>query len=272
MEKIKVDGMSLAYRELGLGPTVLLLHGWPTSSYLWRNVMPAIAHNNRVVALDLPGFGESDKPVDVRYTFGFFCQAIDGLLAELGVERIAIAGHDFGGPVALRWALDHPAHITGVALLNTLVYPEFPDAIVDFVTRLRDPQARAQLTSQQGLARELRRGVIDETVFTHDLVAAMVAPFADDDSRLALANAGIGLERKGFVDLAGRLPELHTPLRVIYGVQDRFLPDITETVARVQRDVPHAEVTALPYCGHFLQEEAPHEVGEMLAGFFSTLT
>jgi haloalkane dehalogenase len=270
VEKIKVNGLTVAYRELGSGPAVLLLHGWPTSSYLWRGAMPPIARGNRVIAVDLPGFGESDKPVDVRYSFGLFSGVIDGVLAELGVERAGLAGHDLGGPVALRWALDNPDRVAGLALLNTLVYPEFSDAVVEFVAALRDPEGRARATGREGLAALMRLGVADPSVVTDELIAAVVAPFGTEESRTALANAGIGLERRGFVDLGERLHGLRAPLRVIYGERDRLLPDVAQTMERVRRDVPHAEVTALPECGHFLLEEAPERVGALLAGFFAT--
>src|SRR5262245_8614704 len=123
------DGLTLGYRELGSGPAVLLLHGWPTSSFLWRGVMPAIARANRVVALDMPGFGASDKPLGVRYDFELFERAVDGLLAALGVERVGVAGHDLGGPIALDWAIRNPERVTSIALLNTLVYPDFDPSV-----------------------------------------------------------------------------------------------------------------------------------------------
>ena len=115
----------------------------------------------------------------------------------------------------------------------------------------------------------MRLGVADEGVLTDEAIEGVVAPFATEDSRLALAKAGIELETDGFAEIARRLPSLEAPLRVVYGEQDRILPDIAETVARIQRDVPHAEVTALPHFGHFLQEEAGPEVGELLAPFFA---
>ncbi len=83
----QLDGLRLAYRDLGEGPAVLLLHGWPTSSFLWRNVMVPIARANRVVAPDLPGFGASDKPLGIRYTFDFFSRALDLLLEHLRIEE-----------------------------------------------------------------------------------------------------------------------------------------------------------------------------------------
>src|SRR5688572_4222979 len=86
VEKLEAGGLTLAYRELGSGPPVLLLHGWPMSSFLWRDVMPPIARQNRVIALDLPGFGGSDKPLGVAYDFELFERAIDAFLGALEVD------------------------------------------------------------------------------------------------------------------------------------------------------------------------------------------
>jgi pimeloyl-ACP methyl ester carboxylesterase len=125
LEKLEAGGLTLAYRELGSGSPVLLLHGWPTSSFLWRDVMPPIGAHNRVLALDLPGFGGSDKPLGVRYDFELFERAIDDFLAALDIDEVAIGVHDLGGPIGLHWALHRTERVTRVALLNTLVYPEF---------------------------------------------------------------------------------------------------------------------------------------------------
>src|SRR5829696_1076376 len=102
---VEVDGLTLSYREAGQGDAVLLLHGWPTSSFLYRDVMAPIARDNRVLALDLPGFGASSKPVDARYGFEFFANAIDGFLDAVGVDEVGLAGHDLGGPIAVDWML-----------------------------------------------------------------------------------------------------------------------------------------------------------------------
>jgi pimeloyl-ACP methyl ester carboxylesterase len=269
VETIKLDnGLTIAYREAGTqhpGPAVLLLHGWPTSSYLWRNVMPPIAQHHRVVAVDLPGFGGSDKPTDVRYSFGFFTEAIDGLIDRLGLGRIVPVGHDIGGPIALRWALDHPGRTAGLGLLNTLVYPEFSEAVREFVADLNDPVRRERLTSPEGLTEIMRAGVADPAGLPDETIAAVLAPFAAADARTALANAGLGLEYRGFVDLGKRLPELRTPLFIVYGGQDQILPDVPETMARIQRDVPGATVAAVPHGGHFVMEDDPATVGRTLA-------
>jgi pimeloyl-ACP methyl ester carboxylesterase len=275
VETIKLDsGLTIAYREAGrqhAGAAVLLLHGWPTSSYLWRDVMPAIAGHRRVVAVDLPGFGGSDKPTDVRYSFGFFAEAIDGVADRLGLGRVIPVGHDLGGPIALRWALDHPGRTAGLGLLNTLVYPEFSESVRQFVADLNDPVRRDRLTSPEGLTELMRSGMADPARLSGATIAEVLAPFGPAGARTALADAALGLEHGGFVDLARRIPELRIPLFIVYGVQDRVLPDVAETMRRVQRDVPGATVTALPDAGHFVMEDDAETVGRRLAEFVAGL-
>lgn len=268
VRRIEAAGRTLGYRELGTGPAVLLLHGWPTSSSLWRGVMPAIARTHRVVAIDLPGFGASDKPAAGRYDFADFETAIDALLERLGIDRVALAAHDLGGPVAVHWALGRPGRVTALALLNTLLYPDFSPEVLRFVQTLSTPGPREEATSPEGLAEIMRLGVADPAHLPDDVLAEVLAPFATADDRLALARAGIGLSPRGFAAIAAGLSTLDLPVRVVYGERDRVLPDVAETFARLAKDVPAAAVTALEHCGHFVQEDDPGRVGELLADFF----
>jgi pimeloyl-ACP methyl ester carboxylesterase len=270
MKTVQVDGLRLGYRELGEGPPVLLLHGWPTSSFLWREVMGPIARTSRVVALDLPGFGTSDKPLGIRYSFGFFGRSLDLFLAELGIDQLGLAVHDLGGPVGLHWALDRPGRLTKLALLNTLVYPEFSQAVKKFVQACSTPDLWEQITSPAGLESIMRDGFADPANLRAEVLAAVKEPFRTAEARRALADAAIGLERKGFVQIARQLPSLRAPVRIVYGARDQLLPDVAETMARVKADLPQADLTALPDRGHFVQEEAPEEVGELLARFFAS--
>lgn len=270
LEKAEIEGLEIAYRDEGEGEPVLLLHGWPTSSFLWREVIPPIAERNRVIAPDLPGFGASSKPLDRPYDFELFESVLDGLLAELGIEETGLAVHDIGGPIGVRWAIGRPGEVTKLALLNTLLYPDFHPSVAEFVTALSTPEKRDELTSPEGLEAVLRLGLADDSHVTEEALAGIRAPFGDRESRLALANAGIQLSPNGFAEIAAGLPSLDIPVRAIYGEGDRILPDIAETMRRVADDVPGgAEVISLPDCGHFCQEEAPGEVGELLAEFFA---
>lgn len=267
LQPLDAAGLRLAYRQAGEGPAVLLLHGWPTSSYLWRSAMGPLAQHHRVVALDLPGFGASAKPVDVRYDFAFFDRVFDEALDALEIDSVSLVVHDFGGPVGLHWAMGRPQRVRSLALLNTLVYPELCDETVEFARTLLDPKRRETLTSDEALIDLMRDGVADPARMTDEVLAAVTAPFQTPDDRLALALVGCGLRRRGLADIARWLPTVSVPVRVIYGEQDRLLPDVAQTMARVAADVPHADVTVLPDCGHFLQEDAPDRVGRLLADF-----
>jgi pimeloyl-ACP methyl ester carboxylesterase len=275
LQTAEVGDTRVNYVELGPPPgeqdpqAIVFVHGLSGCWQNWLEQLPHFAREHRVIALDLPGFGESPKPVDAPYDFEFFEDAIDAFLAEQGIDRLGIAVHDVGGPIGVHWALHRPDRVTHIALLNTLIYPEFSEAVLQFIEACTNPAIREQLTSPPGLEAAMRLGVADESKLSDEVFAAVSAPFQSEDDRLALAAAGVGLQPEGFADIAARLPSVAVPFRVIYGEQDRILPDIAETAARVKRDVPHAEITALPGCGHFLQEEEPAEIGQLLADFFA---
>jgi haloalkane dehalogenase len=237
---------------------------------LWRNIAPRIADRNQVIALDLPGFGQSDKPLDVSYSFRFYSEILDGFLAALNIEAVGLAVHDLGGPVGLHWACHHPERVSKLALLNTLVYPKMSWAVVVFVAACRIPGIRSLLAGPSGLRFGMKVGIHDPDKVTQEILDGVLAPFVTREARAALLKAGSGLHPSGFKDIARLLPSLTMPVRIVYGENDRILPDVAETMRHVARDLPQAQVTSLADCGHFLQEEKPDEIGEILADFFST--
>lgn len=267
---VRVEGLRLHYLGGGSGEPVLLLHGWPTSSFLWRNIIGKMAEKNRVIAMDLPGFGRSDKPLDASYSFRFYARILDGFLDALGVDATGLAVHDLGGPVGLYWACRNPDRVQRLAFLNTLVYPRLSWAVVLFIAACRTPGLRTYISSPRGLRAAMRFGVSDPRCLTEDAIRGVQAPFETRDARRALLKAGYGLHPNGLKEIAERLPSFTIPVRIIYGERDRILPDVAKTMRQVARDLPQAEVTALPDCGHFLQEERPEEIASMLADFFGT--
>ncbi|HEY0146211.1 MAG TPA: alpha/beta fold hydrolase, partial [Methylovirgula sp.] len=124
----KVDGVNIFYREAGPkdGPTVLLLHGFPTSSHMFRNLIPYLADRYHVIAPDYPGYGQSDAPdfKSFSYTFEKFGELVDGLLQQLGVRSYAMYVMDYGAPVGWQLALKHPDAITGLIIQNGNAYDE----------------------------------------------------------------------------------------------------------------------------------------------------
>ena len=269
---VEVEGVRLHYVERGSGEPVLLLHGWPTSSYLWRGVVGAIGERNRAIALDLPGYGRSDKPLDGSYSFRFNERILDGFLAELGVDHVGLAVHDIGGPIGLYWATQHPERLTRLALLNTIVYSRPSLAVVAFLVAARMPGVRSAMTSPAGLRWVMRYGVNDKARMTDEVIRAYQEPFRTREARRALQKAGAGLHPGGMREIERWLPRAGVPVRIVYGAGDRILPDVERTMRKVERDVGGAEVTRLEDCGHFLQEERPDEIGSILAEFFSAHT
>jgi pimeloyl-ACP methyl ester carboxylesterase len=154
-------------------------------------------------------------------------------------------------------------------VLNTLLYPEFSDAVTAFVTELMTPEGGARFTSPGGLAEMLRLGVSDPAVITDEVAAAVAAPFRSEQDRRTLARAGYGLGIRGFVEIAAELGSIACPIAVVYGTGDQILPEVNETFERLRRDVPHAMVTPLTGLGHFVTEDAPAAVAAALAPFLA---
>lgn len=266
--EVVVDGLRLHYTEAGEGEPVLLLHGWPTSSYLWRKIVPLIGRHRRAIALDLPGFGQSDKPDTASYSFRFHARILDGFCAELGIDKLGLAVHDLGGPVGLYWACQNRDRVTRLALLNTLIYPQMSWAVVLFVAMCRLPGISHWLTSPAGIRFAMRLGVFNKDKINKETLHAYQEPFVGSAARRALARTAYGLHPKGFVDIASGLAKFQCPVQIVYGKQDRILPDVAKTMTRAMRDLPQAKTAALDRCGHFLQEDCPQETGQILSDFF----
>jgi haloalkane dehalogenase len=268
-QTLDVDGLTVAYVDQGEGPPLLLLHGWPTSSFLYRDITAVLARNHRVVVPDLPGFGASSKPVDRQYSLALFASVLDALVDRLGLDDLGLVVHDLGGPIGVHWALHRPKRVSRLVILNTLLYPEFDPSVLEFFTTLMDENTRGKLVSDDGLREILRVGVSDPDSLSAEALEGIAAPFKTSDDRRALAAAGIGLNPDAFADIARLLPSLAIPVLGLYGTDDRILPDVAETFARVQRDIPHAEIEGLPGAGHFLQEEVPGVIATRLERFFA---
>lgn len=266
---LTAQGLRIFYREQGSGPPVLLLHGWPTSSQLWRNIAPRLAGARRVVALDLPGFGGSDKPTDTAYSFDFFEAVLNDALRALNIERAALVVHDLGGPVGLYWAVRHPERVEKLIILNTLVYPEIHWGPRMFLMGLNTPLLRRVFGTRGFIWLTLFLGMQRKDKLTRELQQMYQAPFEAPGARRAMIRTWGDLGRDGFTTISERLPKLPAPVRVIYGAKDPVLHDVAGTARRLQKDLPRVEITALDRCGHFLQEDDPETVARLMADFLS---
>jgi len=197
VSKIQVLGKTIAYREMGACDTIVLLHGNPTSSYLWRDVMPALAPLGRVIAPDLIGHGDSDKlPAsdgDDRYSFATSYRYIDGLLQALGItEKVTLVIHDWGSALGFHWAQKHPDAVRGIAYMEAVVMPlptwdNWPEKARGIFQGFRSPKGEdlilnRNLFIEAVLPSSIMRPLTDEEMATYR------APFADAPDRQVMLN------------------------------------------------------------------------------------
>jgi pimeloyl-ACP methyl ester carboxylesterase len=150
----QIDGVKLFYREAGPvgAPVVLLLHGFPTSSHMFRNLIPLLADRYRVIAPDYPGFGQSGTPdrVAFKYTFANFADMIDKLTTSLGASRYSMYVMDYGAPVGYRLALKHPERVQALVVQNGNAYVEGLDN--QFWAPVKQYWAKASAENREALA------------------------------------------------------------------------------------------------------------------------
>ena len=273
-----VEGNRIFYREAGAktAPAILLLHGFPTSSHMFRNLIPALAADYRVIAPDLPGFGFSDAPdrKRFRYTFEHLAQSIESFIGAIGVERYAIYVFDYGAPVGLRLALAHPERITAIISQNGNAYEEGLSQGWNPIQKYWQEPTSANRSALRGfLTPEATRsqylhGVANESLVAPEaweLDSALLARPGNDEIQLDLF-----LDYASNVALYPRFQEYfrnqRPPLLAVWGRNDPFfLPPGAEAF---RRDNPLAEVHFFD-TGHFALETHYAEIAAAVRDFLS---
>ncbi|HKS55822.1 MAG TPA: alpha/beta hydrolase [Steroidobacteraceae bacterium] len=266
----------------GSGPPLLLMHGWPQSHLIWRHVAPALAQRFTVVATDLRGYGDSSKPPEGENHAGYSKRAMAQdqveVMRQLGFDRFAVVGHDRGGRVACRMALDHPQVVTRLALLDIVptrtVYAQVSQNLATWYFHwffLIQPAplpemllaGQAEPFLRNFAFRGLIPDAIDETVF-----AEYVRCFADPQTLHAMcedyrAGASIDLQH----DEADLATTLRCPTLVLWGVHGA-MHRLFDVLGTWRPRAPDAQGQALP-SGHWLPEECPQELTAALTGFLA---
>jgi pimeloyl-ACP methyl ester carboxylesterase len=266
---IEVDDRKIHYLLAGKdhSQTILLLHGWPTSSYLWRNIVKGLAKDYQVIAIDLPGFGQSDKHLEDSYSFRYYERILNGFLNQLEIQKITLGVHDLGGPIGLYWAIHNMDRLDRLILFNTLVYPQFSTAVKLFGLAVRVPIIKNWLSGPSGIKWAMNFGVHQKQNLTEEAIKQYQESFQEKNARKVLLKTAQRLSSKGFQEIADKLQHFHGPVQIIYGEKDRILPKVADTMSRVQDDLPQAQVKTFPDAGHFLQEEVSEEIVKVLEEF-----
>jgi pimeloyl-ACP methyl ester carboxylesterase len=257
----RVSRGELVYADEGDGPAVVLLHGFPTSSHLWRDLVPMLAPRFRVIAPDLLGYGDSSKPEDPEaLTIRAQAHHVGELLDELDVTRFAAVGHDLGGGVAQLLALEGRAQ--ALVLADPVSFDAWP------IEGVRMLQA-AEPASADG---ELVRGIVGvalESGMSHPERLSdedrqeYLRPWLDDPP--ALLRAARGIDGVGLAGTESRLAALDARALIVWGEDDPFQPP--ELAERLGEAIPGATVALLPGCSHFVTEDAPEAVLPLISEY-----
>jgi len=271
-----VDGNSIFYREAGpkTAPTLLLLHGFPTSSHMFRNLIPALADRYHVVAPDLPGFGFTHTPSrdQFRYTFENLANVIGKFTEVIGLDRFAIYIFDYGAPVGLRLALAHPERITAIISQNGNAYVEGLSQGWNPIQKYwAEPTADNRAALREFLKPESTKGqylygVADVTLVapeTYELDSALMARPGNDEIQLDLF-----LDYASNVALYPKFQEYfrtkQPPLLAVWGKNDPFF--VPPGAEAFKKDIPAAEVHFFE-TGHFALETHHKEIAQAIREF-----
>ena len=279
-----VFGSRVHYVRQGVGKPIVFLHGIPTWSYVWRNVLPHVSDVGRCIAVDLIGFGRSDRP-DIAYRFNDHYRYVAGFIERLGLDDLTIVGHDWGAAIGLRYAMEHPNRVARFAFMEAVLPPVFPKSswadmgeFEPLFRQFRDPIAGHQLIVEQHvfiegfLPQMILRPLSDQE---HN---AYREPFADESSRKPIrvwpqelpidgqpADNLQLFEQMTSWWLASDLPKL-----MIHATPGAAMPQAV--VEWSQKHLKNLDVRHVGRGLHYIQEDCPREIGESLADWVSIAT
>lgn len=280
---VEVGSYQLAYIEEGEGDPIVLLHGNPTSSFLWRNVIPHLTDSGRVIAPDLIGHGDSDKlPVEQgpgRYSFENTYELLSGLLETLGVNRnVLLVIHDWGSALGFHWAKNHPDAVRGIAYMEGIVQP---------VTWEQWPE------NARGIFQGFRSDKGEDLVLERNMFVDAVLP---GSVLSGLTETEMATYRKAFSTPDDRQPTLNWPRQIPISGEPAHMVDLVQSYAdfMAASSIPKLFVNADPgsilvgepreFCRswpnqqevtvkgtHFIQEDSPNEIGQAVAEWAASL-
>jgi len=261
------EGHRLAYLDEGEGDPVLLLHGEPTWSYLYRKVLPPVAEVARVVAPDYLGFGRSDKPTDPGwYSYDRHAASIRSLVEALDLRRLTIVVQDWGGPIGMRIAAEAPDRVDRLVVLNTAIGAgRMPEVWLRFRELMRhvgtdiQPSRLVEISCARAVA--------------EDVLAAYDAPYPDAASKAGVVAFPEHVPTEpdhpnapALMRVRDAMAQWEKPALVLFGDSDPiFPPAAAERMAELIPGAGPAELVA--DAGHMVQEDAGEEVGERIARF-----
>lgn len=275
LRRLDVLDSFLTYRELGSGAPIVFLHGNPTSSFVWRNVLPIVATKGRCLAPDLIGMGHSGKPA-IPYRFADHARYLDSWFSALDLRDVVVVGLDWGGVLAIDWARRHTERVRGVVFFETFLQPmhwsDFPPEGAELFRALRTPGIGEKLVLEQNafLERSLTYGV--KTGLSDAAHAEYYAPFHDPASRRPMLQwpreipiDGVPADVAAIIDSNGEwLAATPNVPKLFITFDGKSLSNAPTIVEWARRTFAQLEVVSLGSAGHHAPEDAASEIASTI--------
>lgn len=267
-DHVTVRGARIHYVSAGEGEPVLLLHGFPQTWYCWRRVIPVLSKHFRVIVPDLKGYGDSDKPrrsydlTTLSNEWGEFMNALD-------IDRFDLVGHDWGGIIAWRMALDYPERLRRLVILNAPFRKWRPRAYVFFFCTPFLPELIFRRWNDAVMEEVLLKATYD---FERTYTAEDLKTYQEAFRRPGVHKAALAYYRSAWRGVKqlylDRNKKIEVPTLVIWGVSDPALP--VALTFGLEKEVRDLRIRYVPMSGHFVQEEQPEVVNGHLLSFLAT--
>ncbi|HMA22655.1 MAG TPA: alpha/beta hydrolase [Gemmatimonadaceae bacterium] len=250
------------------GAPIVLVHGFGTCSFLWRDVGPVLAMANRTAfAVDLFGYGESDRPFDAQFGIAAQSDYLDHALTALRLSKATVVGIDLGGAVAMHLAFNRPERVERLVLVNPIAFDDVP---ADDIKTMQRNTARFAFRISRGVlgAAPLIRDLLERSVSNKEnvpdgLIARYLAPYVGEDGLNHLLALARSVTDEDMLDV--ELGQLDCPTLIVWGDQDPFVsPKLGDTLADT---IPGSRLVRLPGTGRLVPEEAPDTLANMILEF-----
>lgn len=277
---IHTNGINLHYVTQGEGPLMLFLHGFPEFWYSWRHQIPEFAKDHKVVAVDLRGYNDSDKPLAKEaYVMPEFIADVKGVIEGLGYEQCVLVGHDWGGAIAWNFAYAHPEMVKQLVVLNIPHLAKFSQGLTTPQQLLRSwyifffqlpilPELYIQANDYQTLERILSGTTVKKSTFTDEDINLYKDAFAKRGTLTSAINYYRNALQPSL--LSRKWEVLDVPTLMIWGEDDVALGK--ELTYGTEQYVKDFRIRYIPNCSHWVQQEQPDLVNQYIREFLSGIS
>ncbi|MCW9034578.1 MAG: alpha/beta hydrolase [Rhodospirillales bacterium] len=260
----------IAYRRSGKGEPVLLVHGVASYSFLWQPIIDNLEEYYDIIAPDLLGCGESDKPSDVDHSIAAQAKIMIGVIDNLGINRFHLVGHDIGGGIAQIMAVKYPDRLLDMTLINSVGYDYWPIQLiktmqVPILTQIARSSINPVIFHQM-----IRHGVFHKKNLSKDILDKFWEPLKQPEGKAGFFNLIRSINNDLLMDIIDEIKQITLPTLLIRGTADTYLD--RAILDNLKRDIPHARLEDIHEGGHFIQLDQADRVSSLLKSFLSERT